>query len=181
MPATSRQAAPDESSRANRIMPHAQLQNPHRHDMVISRRARIAAAMMAILALCVAALGSFTGYRVMRVETPPILAERLLTFEEFADGRVTVRDAASTDLVATLAEDESGFVRNVLRGFEHTRRMRSVEASAPYRLLRFDERRMAMIDVATGERYSLHGHGQRTMAAFKMLAPLPRTAATQTQ
>lgn len=176
LPGVAPRQTQQQRQRASRTMPHAQLQNPHHHNMVISRRARIAAAMMALIALGVAAIGSFTGYRVMRVETPPIIAERTLTFQEFEDGRVTVRNAADGALVATLAEEESGFVRNVLRGFSHTRRMRAVDASEPYRILRFDQRRMAMIDVATGQRYSLHGHGQRTMAAFQALTPMPHTA-----
>lgn len=152
-------------------MPHAPMHNPHGHDMVISRTALTIAVSMAAFALVVATASVFFGLKTDVLKGTPVIAERVLTFEEFPGGVVRIQDPETQANVALLEEDESGFVRNVLRGFAYQRRLQNVPATEPYRLERYDHRRIAMVDVATGVRYNLYGHGQRNMAAFQPLVP----------
>ncbi|MEO1293327.1 MAG: photosynthetic complex assembly protein PuhC [Pseudomonadota bacterium] len=162
-------------------MSHAPIHNPHHHDVVIPRRAVIAAACMAVFAFFIAAFGALTGIGVQNPEMPPIIAEKTLAFDDLGDGQVVVTSGVDNSQVALLTEDNSGFVRNVLRGFGHDRRLQKVPASAPYRVVRFDHRRMMMIDPATGMTATLHGHGQRNMATFATLVPMPNTQMSKTQ
>ena len=159
-------------------MAHAPLQKPHVHDMILSKRSLAIAGSMAIFALAMATVGVLFGLTTPGTEGQPVIAERTLTFEELDHGVVRVRDATSAAEMAVLGEDKSGFVRNVLRGFAYQRRLQSVSASEPFILQRFDQRRLAMVDTATGVRYNLYGHGQRNMQAFQALVPMPTRAET---
>lgn len=140
-------------------------------ERLLPKAALYAAGFMILASLTVATIGSVTGYRIVRAETPPVAAERVLSFEQLADGSVRVRE--NGEEIALVLQDESGFLLNVLRGFSYKRRLNHVDLTAPYRVMRFDERRMAMVDLETGDRYTLHAHGQRNIAIFSELVPMP--------
>lgn len=157
-------------------MPHAPMDRPRHADMVISRPALLAAASLALFALAVAVVSTVFGLKAPTVVEAPAVAERMLVFEQLDAGEVRVVDAETGAELAHLAEAESGFVLNVLRGFGYARRREGVAADAPYRLVRHGPQRISMEDPSTGRRFRLHAHGQLNMAVFQPLVPAPDLA-----
>lgn len=92
-----------------------------------------------------------------------------LHFEDGADGGVSVIDADTDRLVATIASGDGGFIRGVLRGLVRERRSRGIGPEPPFRLTRWANGRLSLEDPATGARVHLEAFGQTQVQAFAEL------------
>lgn len=140
-----------------------------------------AAAGLVSFALLAATAGVLTGAGKPAPELHPI-SERLLRFEDRADGAVLIYDARRnpTDAGATpidVATGQNGFLRGVLRGFARTRHADEVGPAAPFRLTAWADGRLTLVDPATGRHADLEAFGPTNVAVFAAFLIPPQTAA----
>lgn len=105
-----------------------------------------------------------------RAEPPPstIIAERILRFEDRADGAVVARE---NDNTVAVFEGEQGFVRGILRGFARNRRMQGVGPNEPFHLAGWADGRVTLDDMATRQRFELQAFGTTNVGVFIGLLP----------
>jgi putative photosynthetic complex assembly protein len=103
------------------------------------------------------------------------VAERMLRFEDRADGGVTVIDGHSGQTVDVL-RGEQGFVRGALRALARERRARDMGPQQPFRLTAHADGRVMLFDPATGARINLDSFGPSNVAAFARYLPQPAAA-----
>ena len=96
-----------------------------------------------------------------------------LRFIDGPDGSVVVRDSRTDRLVATLAPGTGAFVRGVMRGLAHDRKVRGIDSAPPFRLSEWAGGELDLEDTATGRRIDLEAFGASNRDAFmKLLRPL---------
>lgn len=96
-----------------------------------------------------------------------------LAFSDGADGSVSVRESGSGRLLKVLAPGTNGFVRGVLRGLAQNRLRRGIGAGPPFRLSRFQDGNLSLLDTATGRVIDLQSFGVDNRAAFVQFLPSP--------
>ena len=138
-----------------------------------------AAAGLIGFALLAAVAGTVVGPSGRDPVSQPI-SERLLRFEDRADGAVLVFDATAnpTDINATpidVATGQNGFLRGVLRGFARTRRADAIGDAAPFRLTAWADGRLTLQDPATGRHTDLEAFGESNVAVFAAFLLPPRS------
>lgn len=102
------------------------------------------------------------------------LNQRLLRFEDGADGSIVVRDAQRGTVVDTVAPGSNGFLRSAVRGLVRERKRRGLDDSEPFRLSAHADGRLTLQDPATGRRIDLESFGPANAGAFvRLLPPLP--------
>ena len=94
-----------------------------------------------------------------------------LRFSDSADGSVVVRDAQTDRVVTTLAPGSGAFVRGVLRGLAHDRKVRGIGSAPPFRLSQWSDGQLELKDTATGRRIDLEAFGSTNRDAFLKLLP----------
>ncbi|MEO1467601.1 MAG: photosynthetic complex putative assembly protein PuhB [Pseudomonadota bacterium] len=130
-----------------------------------------------------AALGAFvmlgslaaTTWVVVTQERPTVtlteaavVETRDLAFRAESE-RLEVLDAADGSVVATLATEEGGFIRSVLKAMDHARSESRVGPELPYRLTSHADGRLAITDLATGRMIDINAFGSAQVAAFAAL------------
>ena len=80
-----------------------------------------------------------------------------------------VTDARTGAKVASFGQEGSGFIRGVMRGLARERRMHGHGAQAPFRLTRYVDDQLSLVDMATGRIIELNGFGHTNVAAFNRL------------
>jgi putative photosynthetic complex assembly protein len=101
----------------------------------------------------------------------PVVAERLLRFEDRSDGGVSVIDGRGGALL-TVLHGEQGFVRGALRALARERHARGLGSQQPFQLMARSDGRLTLLDPATGERVDLESFGPTNAGAFaRLLAP----------
>lgn len=101
--------------------------------------------------------------------TAAVVASRDLHFADAADGSVVVTDARDGHLVRSYEPATNAFVRGVMRALARERHSRKISAEPPFRLTRFADGRLSLIDPSTGVSISLEVFGPTNSGAF---APL---------
>lgn len=91
--------------------------------------------------------------------------ERLLRFEDRADGGVAVIDGRNGDTVSVV-RGEQGFVRGALRALTRERHARGLGSQQPFQLIARTDGRLTLLDPATGQRVDLESFGPSNAAAF---------------
>jgi putative photosynthetic complex assembly protein len=95
-----------------------------------------------------------------------------LRFIDGTDGSVVVRNSHTDRVVATLAPGTGAFVRGVMRGLAHDRKVRGIGSAPPFRLSEWEGGRLDLEDTATGRRIDLEAFGTSNRDAFlKLLRP----------
>jgi putative photosynthetic complex assembly protein len=137
------------------------------------RGALLAAGAMIGIALTATAL-----VRVERLSAPAVVAVQAppvqfvdLSFSDQPDGSVLVRDVQTDTRLATLAPGTNGFIRGVLRGLAHNRKMHKIGQEPPFRLAEWPHGRLSLEDTATGRTIDLQSFGKDNRAAFARLLP----------
>ena len=97
------------------------------------------------------------------------LASIDLFFEDRADGAVVVRDAATGRMVRELDPGTNGFIRATMRGLVRERRLGEIGAERPFRVTRWSDGRLTLVDMATGRVVDLPAFGQAQVEAFQSL------------
>jgi putative photosynthetic complex assembly protein len=100
--------------------------------------------------------------------------ERLLYFEDQTDGTVLISDAGTGQALKTIAFGEGGFVRATMRRLVKARRAAGMGSAAPFRLVRWDNGALSLIDPATGKQAEIYGYGADHVRAFAELLQEPK-------
>lgn len=90
-------------------------------------------------------------------------------FSDRPDGSVLVEEAVSSQTIETIAPGSDGFIRGVMRGMAHARRIRNIDATPPFRLSRFENGTVILEDPETGRIIDLRAFGNTNNAAFARL------------
>lgn len=146
-------------------------------DPTVPRTALIAAAGMiglTILAVASVRLGFVPAAAdpvAIRAETNVrAVASRDLIFVDAADGSVVVRNAATgVSSVAVAAGSKTGFIRGVMRGLARARHLAGVDKSLPFRLTRWSNGNLTLLDPQTGQSVELGSFGPTNRASFDAL------------
>ncbi len=147
------------------------------HDPTVPRGALIAAAGMILLTLFAVASVRFglvpaagDPAAVRTEEHARQLTVRDIVFMDTADGSVAIRDAASgVTRIAVPAGSKIGFIRGVMRGLARARHMRQIDKSLPFRLTRWSNGNLTLVDPQTGQTVELGSFGPTNRAAFEAL------------
>lgn len=95
--------------------------------------------------------------------------ERLVRFEDAADGAVVIRDAQNNQLLARFPVAEGGFVRGSIRALARERRQEGQGREAPFRLAAWADGQLTLDDAATGRRIDLTAFGATNAGVFSRL------------
>lgn len=112
----------------------------------------------------------------------PVLAERLIVLYGSMNGAAEVTDPDGR-IIASLPNDQGGFVAGIWRVLVREREMRGVPIDTPVRLVLFSDNRLGLRDDATGWRAELIGFGVDNYRTFLRLLqenPTPGTGAGPT-
>ncbi len=147
------------------------------HDPTIPRGALIGAAGMIVLTVLavasvrlglVPAAGDPAAVRAEQHARP--IASRDIVFLDTADGSVAVRDAATgVSRIAVPAGSKIGFIRGVMRGLARARHLRGIDKALPFRLTRWSNGNLTLVDPQTGQSVELGSFGPTNRAAFEAL------------
>jgi putative photosynthetic complex assembly protein len=94
------------------------------------------------------------------------LEQRILRFEDAAQGNVVVRDAKTGDVIQTFGRGEGAFVRATVRALVHDRIKQGIQSSDDFRLETHNGAQLFLIDEASGRAISLNAFGPTNTAAF---------------
>ncbi len=129
-------------------------------------------AMFALMAisLVVVAFARWTGHPPSALPPQDVAVKTERSVQIFAkmDGSARVVDVDGT-LVADLDPTQGGFIAGVSRALARIRGNQGVALSAPVRIIRFEDGRLALMDDETGWRAELFGFGHDNAAAFARL------------
>ncbi|MEM1029575.1 MAG: photosynthetic complex assembly protein PuhC [Myxococcota bacterium] len=136
----------------------------------MKRGDRIAGAAVIGLVVCsvgAAALGKRAKDRKAAIHaTATVTATTELTFEDRGDGSVAVFGHPSGHEVAVLAPRSNGFVRGVMRGLFRARKLGGHPRQAPFRIRRYSDGTLELLDPMTGRNIDLSSFGHDNQAAF---------------
>jgi putative photosynthetic complex assembly protein len=152
--------------------------NQHDATATLQRRDRemiprvLVRAMFGLMAisLAVVAFARWTDQPLSALPPQDVAVQTERSVQIFAkmDGSARIVDVDGT-LVADLAPNEGGFVAGVSRALARVRDNAGVTATAPVRIIRFEDGRLALRDDLTGWRAELFGFGHDNAAAFARL------------
>ncbi len=146
-------------------------------DPTVPRGALLAAAGMVVLTL-LAVASVRLGLVPAAADPVAIRAEqhvtavvsRDLVFTDALDGSVEVRDARTGDVrTATAAGSKTGFIRGVMRGLARARHRAGIDKALPFRLTRWSNGNLTLLDPQTGESVELGSFGPTNRADFEKL------------
>jgi len=146
-------------------------------DPTVPRGALIAAAGMVVLTLLAVAsvrLGFVHAAAdpvAIRAETNvTAVASRDLVFMDSLNGSVDVRDARTGEIrTATAAGSKTGFIRGVMRGLARARHRAGIDKALPFRLTRWSNGNLTLVDPQTGQSVELGSFGPSNRADFEKL------------
>jgi putative photosynthetic complex assembly protein len=138
-------------------------------DASFPRGALYGAAALIGFAILAAGLARFEGLDATPQQWATAITSRDLHFSDRPDGAVAVSELASDKIVQVLPAGTNGFVRGVLRGFARTRKLHDVGAEPPFRLTRWSDGHLTLVDPSTGRRVDLGSFGPTNAAAFAQL------------
>lgn len=107
------------------------------------------------------------------------VASVALRVEDRADGSIRVEDAATQRLIETIEPGRDNFIRATLRSFGQARLRAGLTPAEPFRLTRYDDGSLALIDETTGRKVNIEAFGPTNAFSFGKLLPgnlLPDTS-----
>ena len=108
------------------------------------------------------------------------VAERMLRFDDMANGGVLVTDGVTGVRVAEL-QGEQGFVRGALRALTRERTARDIGSKQPFKLTARIDGRLTLDDPSTGRRIDLESFGPTNSGVFfRFLEPVAKPGSTKT-
>ena len=93
------------------------------------------------------------------------LTERLLRFEDRADGGVAVIDGVTGKLLTTVT-GEQGFLRGAIRALARDRTARKIGSEQPFKLISRTDGRLTLFDPVSGQRVDLESFGPSNAGVF---------------
>lgn len=98
-----------------------------------------------------------------------VLVERSLKFQDAADHGITVIDARSNTIAVELPPNSNGFLRGALRALTRSRKAAGVGADAPFRLVRYTDGRLVLLDPSTAQHITITSFGPTQIESFDNL------------
>jgi putative photosynthetic complex assembly protein len=131
------------------------------------------AAMAALVLSCVLGVSAvrLSGMSAQQQADAATLSTRQLRFEDRDDGGITVRDAGSGALLASVAPGTNGFLRSTMRGLVRERKRQGLGPALPFELVARVDGRLTLIDPGTQRRIDLESFGPTNSAVFAQLLP----------
>lgn len=105
------------------------------------------------------------------VRLPQVAAESqvVVRFEDLGSDGLNVLDASTGANLAHVPQGEDGFIRGVIRGVNRIRKLDGLEPQTVFRLARWSDGRLSLIDPDTEEIVDLRGFGSTNLEAFARL------------
>lgn len=125
------------------------------------------------VALVLVVLVRVTGWTAL--DLPPVapVASQTLSFSGIEPGTTSIEVPLQVRVeggeTVVLAPGEFTFIRGILRATSRQRMLAGVPQEAPYRLVYWEDGRLALEDLGTGETVDLTGFGARNVASFAQL------------
>lgn len=136
---------------------------------IFGRLPQIAIVAAISAAVAAAVIGPAAGGGSSVPPPSTVVAERLLRFQDRADGAVV---ATENGAEVAVFQGEQGFVRGIMRSMARQRRGEGLASAQPFRLTAWADGRLTLDDVATGERLDLEAFGPSNAAVFATLLPV---------
>jgi putative photosynthetic complex assembly protein len=92
--------------------------------------------------------------------------ERLIRFADRADGAVVVTDVDSGEVIKVIAFGQGGFLRATMRRMAKARLAKNIGAEPPFRLVRWENGALSLIDPSTGREAEIFGFGPDQTKTF---------------
>lgn len=108
------------------------------------------------------------AWRGEQTTTAPQTAYQLW-FDDRADGSIAVLPGPDAAPVVVLSQDESGFVRSVVRSLADVREREGIGDAVGFQLVRWTDGTTILADPTTGQYMPLNGFGRDNDAAFAQL------------
>ncbi len=145
------------------------MSHAHKDETIFHRNALIVMGLM--VGVTIAAVGAYrlAGFAPAGRETAPVVDTRALVFADGERGAIVVIDPAGDTVLNTLAPQDSGFMRNVLRAFGRERGRAGLTGAAPLELVRRSNDRLSVRDPQTGLEIHLGSFTPESTAQFHRL------------
>jgi putative photosynthetic complex assembly protein len=151
--------------------------------MALPRVPLVGMALLVAATVVVVAVVRLAGLQASSASTAPVVAERLLHFDDRDDGAIVVRNATAgpgpAGVLHVVAPTQQGFLRGTLRALVRERRLAGLGAEQPFHLAAHADGRLTLTDRATARRVDLESFGPSNAATFAQLLPArpPQAAA----
>lgn len=145
----------------------------HRKDAL--RAPAACAGLLIVATLVLVVFAQMNGISKTGRSMGPVADGRELRFEDLANGGISVIDVISSEQIDLIEPGGGGFVRGALRGLARERRRRGIGSELPFRLVKWEDGGMSMIDPATDQKIDLEAFGATNFQAFARLLTLRRT------
>lgn len=142
-------------------------------DRTLPRPLLIGAGLVVAVAVAATGFSSLTGLGRTTAEstvTDVAVAETVeFTVRDRPDGRLAFRDARDGRVLHVVDLNAEGFLRAVMHGLGQDRLAQGAGPDAPFRLTRWGDGRLWLLDTATGNRVALEAFGRDNAGAFARL------------
>lgn len=137
--------------------------------MHVPRGALVLGGAMIGFTILLAASARLFGFGAFHDTLAREVTSRELQFVDMPSGGVRVLDAPGHAVVAELQPGTNGFLRGALRTLTHARRVNGIGAAPPFRLVRYTDGRLILIDPSTQQRVTITSFGPTQVEAFDRL------------
>jgi len=137
--------------------------------MRIPKPALYMAGALIVIVFATAISAKLFGFGAFRETPSVVLAERLLSFSDAADGGILVDDAQTRTVVAHIPPASNGFLRGALRALTRERALAKIGRQQPFRLVRYADGRLVLHDPATKRQVTITSFGPTQIEAFDRL------------
>lgn len=142
----------------------------HQHDIHVPRLALIGAGLLIAITIGLAGLSRAGFITVETVEKADgTVAARDLYFRDREQGGIEVLSAETGSVLTVFEPGTNGFARGVLRGLVRERRAVGAGTNIPFRLVKFNDGRLNLIDPVTGQQVELVSFGATNLNVFGSL------------
>ncbi len=139
--------------------------------LLVPKPALYMAGALVVLVLGLAISARLFGFGADREVATTVQVQRDLFFADATDGGIIVTDAATRTEAAHLQPGTNGFLRGALRALTRSRNLAGVGREAPFRLVRYTDGRLVLLDPATTQHVTISSFGPTQVASFDQLLP----------
>lgn len=137
--------------------------------MHVPKPALIMAGSLIVFVILLAASARIFGFGAFRETATTVLVQRDLRFADAPDGGIIVTDASTNTEAAHLQPGTNGFLRGALRALTRGRALAKIGQEVPFRLIRYTDGRLVLLDPATSEQVTISSFGHTQVESFDRL------------
>jgi putative photosynthetic complex assembly protein len=139
------------------------------HTLKVPKPALYMAGLVVLTTFARAIAASVFGIGADREQPSAVLVERMLRFQDSPDHGITVIDATTNTVAVQLPPNGNGFLRGALRALTGRRRAAGVGSDQPFRLVRYVDGRLVLIDPVTTQHVTISSFGTTQIESFDNL------------